>query len=282
MVATYASRHGLKPLGAGIGLRRSFYEELPRTERSLDWVEIIPENFLTLGGRPQRTLDACAERWPVLPHGVGLDIGGPDALDGDYVTRLAALVARVDAPFFSDHLCYSRLDGVYLHDLLPLPFTEAAVEHVVPRVREVMARVGRPFLLENPSYYANMPGGTLPEADFLRHVVEEADCGLLLDVNNVYVNALNHGYDARAFVDALPLERVVQVHLAGHTRYPDVIIDTHGDRVCGDVWSLYEYVLRRTGPVATLIEWDQDIPSLDAVLDEADVARAALRKVAER
>ncbi|MBZ4407138.1 DUF692 domain-containing protein [Myxococcus sp. MISCRS1] len=276
MVATYARRHGLKPLGAGIGLRRSFYEELPRTQRTLDWVEIIPENFLSLGGRPQRALDACVERWPVLPHGVGLDIGGPDALDIDYVTALAALVKRVDAPFFSDHLCYSRLGGVYLHDLLPLPFSEAAVEHVVPRVREVMARVGRPFLLENPSYYANMPGGTLSEADFLRHVVEQADCGLLLDVNNVYVNALNHGYDARAFVDALPLERVVQVHLAGHTRYPDVIIDTHGDRVCDDVWSLYRYVLERTGPVSTLIEWDQDIPSMTAVLDEADQARAVL------
>ncbi|WXH32261.1 hypothetical protein WA016_06243 [Myxococcus stipitatus] len=278
MVVTYARRHGLKSLGVGIGLRRSFYEELPRTERALDWVEIIPENFLSLGGRPHRALEACRERWPVLPHGVGLDIGGPDALDVDYVTALASLVKHVDAPFFSDHLCYSRLDGVYLHDLLPLPFSEAVVEHVVPRVREVMARVGRPFLLENPSYYANMPGGTLSEADFLRHVVEEADCGLLLDVNNVYVNARNHGYDARAFVDALPLERVVQIHLAGHTTYPDVIIDTHGDRVCDDVWSLYRYVLERTGPVSTLIEWDQDIPSMAAVLDEADLARAVVRE----
>ncbi|WP_342374931.1 DUF692 domain-containing protein [Myxococcus stipitatus] len=278
VVVTYARRHGLKSLGAGVGLRRSFYEELPRTERALDWVEIIPENFLSLGGRSHRALEACRERWPVLPHGVGLDIGGPDALDVDYVTGLAALVKHVDAPFFSDHLCYSRLDGVYLHDLLPLPFSEAVVEHVVPRVREVMARVGRPFLLENPSYYANMPGGTLSEADFLRHVVEEADCGLLLDVNNVYVNARNHGYDARAFVDALPLERVVQIHLAGHTTYPDVIIDTHGDRVCDDVWSLYRYVLERTGPVSTLIEWDQDIPSMAAVLDEADLARKVLRE----
>lgn len=132
MVVTYARRHGLKSLGVGIGLRRSFYEELPRTERALDWVEIIPENFLSLGGRSHRALEACRERWPVLPHGVGLDIGGPDALDVDYVTALASLVKHVDAPFFSDHLCYSRLDGVYLHDLLPLPFSEAVVEHVVP------------------------------------------------------------------------------------------------------------------------------------------------------
>ncbi|RJS19348.1 hypothetical protein DRW03_23265 [Corallococcus sp. H22C18031201] len=282
MPASYAHRHGLRALGAGIGLRRDFYEALPRTERALDWVEIIPENFLTLGGRPQRALDACRERWSVLPHGVGLNIGGPDALDEDYVSRLSALVRRVDAPFFSDHLCYSRLGGVHLHDLLPLPFTEAAVEHVVPRVREVMARVGRPFLLENPSYYAKMPGGTLAEADFLRHVVEQADCGLLLDVNNVYVNAMNHGYDARAFVDALPLERVVQIHLAGHEVRPDVLIDTHGASVCDEVWALYRYTIARTGAVSTLIEWDQDIPSLDAVLDEADRARGVLREELRR
>jgi len=277
---SYAQRHGLRPLGAGIGLRREFYEALPQTERSLDWVEIIPENFLTLGGRSRRALDACAERWPVLPHGVGLNIGGPDALDEDYITRLTALVKEVDSPFFSDHLCYSRVGGVVLHDLLPLPFNEEAIDHVVPRVREVMARVGRPFLLENPSYYARMPGGTLAEASFLRHVVEQADCGLLLDVNNVFVNARNHGYDPRAFIDALPLERVVQIHLAGHTRYPDVIIDTHVGPIIDDVWSLYRYVLARTGLVSTLIEWDQDIPSLEAVLDEADLARAALKEVA--
>ncbi|OJT16531.1 hypothetical protein BO221_49620 [Archangium sp. Cb G35] len=282
MPVSYARRHGLKPLGAGIGLRREFYARLPETSRALDWVEIIPENFLTLGGRPQRALDACVERWPVLPHGVALNIGGPEPLAEDYLSGLKALVERVDAPFFSDHLCYSRLRGTYLHDLLPLPFSEEAVEHVVPRVREVQARVGRPFLLENPSYYALMPGGTLDEATFLRHVAEEADCGLLLDVNNVYVNARNHGYDPRAFVDALPLERVVQLHLAGHEQQPDVIIDTHGAPVCDEVWSLYRYVLERTGPVSTLLEWDQDIPSLEAVLDEADRARAVLAEVEAR
>ncbi|ADO73484.1 DUF692 domain-containing protein [Stigmatella aurantiaca] len=280
MSDSYAHRHGLTFLGAGIGLRREFYETLPRTERTLDWVEIVPENFLSLGGRSQRALEACAERWRVLPHGVGLNIGGPDPLDEDYVTRLAALTRRLDAPFFSDHLCYSRLGGVVLHDLLPLPFHEEAVEHVVPRVREVMDRVGRPFLLENPSYYARMPGGTLDEATFLRRVAEEADCGLLLDVNNVYVNAQNHGYEPRAFVDALPLERVVQIHLAGHERRPEVVIDTHGGPVCDEVWSLYRYVLARTGPVSTLIEWDQSIPSLEAVLDEADRAREDLREAA--
>lgn len=273
-----ARRWGGEPLGVGIGLRREFYARLPETTRALDWVEIIPENFLTLGGRPQRTLDACRERWPVLPHGVALNVGGPDPLDADYLAGLRTLVERLDAPFFSDHLCYARLGGAHLYELLPLPFSPEAVEHVVPRVREVQERVGRPFLLENPSYYARMPGGTLAEADFLRHVVEEADCGLLLDVNNVYVNACNHGYDPRAFVDALPLERVGQLHLAGHEQRPDVLIDTHGEPVRDEVWSLYRYVLERTGPVPTLIEWDQDIPSLEAVLDEADRARRILRE----
>ncbi|QRK05070.1 DUF692 domain-containing protein [Archangium violaceum] len=282
MTASHAQRKGLKPLGAGIGLRRDFYEQLPRTQRALDWVELVSENFLTLGGRAQRALDACAERWPVIPHGVGLDIGGPEPLNEDYLTRLAALVERVDAPFFSDHLCYARLGGVYLHDLLPLPFSEEAVEHVVSRVREVMARVERPFLLENITYYARMPGSTLSEAAFLRTVVEEADCGLLLDVNNVYVNACNHGYDPRAFLDALPLERVVQVHLAGHTELPDILIDSHGATVRNEVWALYRYLLERTGPVSTLIEWDQEIPSMEAVLDEADRARAVLGELGER
>ncbi len=276
MTATNTRRWGGGPPGVGIGLRREFYARLPTTSRALDWVEIIPENFLTLGGRPQQALDACRERWPVLSHGVALNVGGPEPLDAAYLTGLRALVEHVDAPFFSDHLCYSRLGGGYLYDLLPLPFSEEAVEHVVPRVREAQERVGRPFLLENPSYYARMPGSTLSEADFLRHVLEQADCGLLLDVNNVYVNACNHGYDPRAFLDALPLERVAQIHLAGHERRPDVLIDTHGEPVCDEVWALYRDVLARTGPVSTLIEWDQAIPSLEAVLDEADRARALL------
>ncbi len=279
-MARFADRFGLRPLGAGVGLRRELYDELPATERTVDWVEIIPENFMTLGGRSKRALEACAERWTVLPHGVGLDVGGPDPLDEDYLQRLKRLVESIDAPFFSDHLCYTRLGGVHLHDLLPLPFCEAAVEHAAERARRAAEFVGRPFLLENPSYYAVMPGQTMDEASFLRAVVEEADCGMLLDVNNVYVNARNHGYDPFQFIDRLPLERVVQIHLAGHTPKPGVVIDTHIGPVPDDVWRLYRYTLERTGAVSTLIEWDQEIPSLDAVLDEADRARAMLAEVA--
>jgi uncharacterized protein (UPF0276 family) len=266
-------------LGAGIGLRREHFETLPATARALDWVEVTPENHMRFGGRPRRALLACRERWPVVPHSVSLDVGGPDPLDGAFLDDLRDLCARLDAPFFSDHLCYSRLGGVHLHDLLPLPFTDEAVEHVVPRVRAARARVERPILLENATYYARMPGSTLDEATFLRRVVEEADCGLLLDVNNVYVNAMNHGYDARAFIDALPLERVFQVHLAGHEVRPGVIVDTHGAAVPEPVWDLYEHLLARRGRVTTLVEWDQNIPAVEEVLAQADRARALLQAV---
>jgi len=278
----WAQRHHLPQLGVGVGLRREFYDSLFVSARAPDWLELTPENFLTFGGRPRRVLDAARERFRISSHGVGLNLGGPDALDEAYLHGLQRLTGEVSAPFFSDHLSYSRLGGVYLHDLLPLPFSEAVVEHVVPRIRLASERVGLPFALENPSYYARMPGETLDEAAFLSAVLEGADCGLLLDVNNVYVNAQNHGYDPREFISRLPLERVVQIHLAGHLRTEALIIDTHGDRVCDEVWALYRYTLERTGPVSTLIEWDQDIPSLDAVLDEADRARAILTSVTER
>jgi uncharacterized protein len=269
-------------LGAGIGLRREYYEELVSTERVLDWVEVTPENHMGFGGRNRWAVDACHERWPVLPHGVSLNVGGPDPLDPEYLDDLRRFCASVDAPFFSDHLCYSRLQGVYLHDLLPLPFNDASIAHVVPRIREAQARVGRPFLLENASYYAVMPGSALDEATWLRRVVEDADCGLLLDVNNVFVNSVNHGYDPRAFIDALPLERVGQVHLAGHEVRPDVIIDTHGAAVPSAVWSLYEHLLERTGPVTTLVEWDQNIPPVEQVLEQADRACALLARTVTR
>jgi uncharacterized protein (UPF0276 family) len=266
-------------LGAGVGLRREFFEDLFASERPVDWLEIVSENFMGVGGRSRWALEQALERWTVIPHGVNLNIGGPDPLDVRYLDELRALVERVDAPFFSDHLCYSRLAGVYLHELLPLPFHEDVIAHVARRIRRVQEHVGRPFLLENPSYYAVMPGSTLSEAETLTRVVEEADCGLLLDVNNVYVNAQNHGYDAEAFLDELPLERVGYVHLAGHTHEPEAIIDTHGAAVPEPVWDLFRALLERTGPVSALIEWDHDIPPLDVVLDQADRARSILAEV---
>jgi uncharacterized protein (UPF0276 family) len=270
------SATGAPYLGAGIGLRRELFEALPATTRALDWVEVTPENLIGWGGRAERALAACAARWPVVPHGVSLDVGGLDPFEPSYLDGLRALCDRLDAPHVSDHLCYSRVEGVWLHDLLPLPFTREAAQHAAARIVEARARIGRPFLLENPSYYAIPPGAEMPEAAFLREVALAADCGLLLDVNNVHVNATNHGYDPRAFLAALPLDRVGYVHLAGHLVREDVVIDTHGAPVADAVWDLYAWLLERTGPVSTLIEWDQEIPSLDAVLDQADRARALL------
>lgn len=266
-------------LGAGIGLRSEFQGELPETTRALDWVEVIPENYIGWTGRSGRALEATAARWPVIPHGTSLDLGGLDPLEDAFLQGVAGLCQRLEAPFWSDHLCFSRVGGVQLHDLVPLPFTREAVTHVVRRIEEARGRVGRPFLLENPSYYVRMPGCEMDEAEFITRVAEGADCGLLLDVNNVLVNALNHGYDPEAFIAALPLERVWQVHLAGHEVRPEAVIDTHGTAVPERVWALYRGLLARTGPVSTLVEWDQNIPSLDAVLDEADRARALLQAI---
>jgi uncharacterized protein len=265
--------------GVGIGLRRDFYDELLATERQVDWLEIVSENFVGMAGRPARVLAACAERWPLVPHGVALSVGG-DRPNDRYVAELAPLVAALDPPFFSDHLCYSSIGGHELFDLLPLPWSDAAVEHVAGRARRAAEAVGRPLVLENITTYAVMPGGNMSEPEFITAVLERSGCGLLLDVNNLYLNARNSGQDPRALLAAMPLGNVRQIHLAGFTRDDDVLLDTHSRAVSDDVWSLYREALRRTGPVPTLIEWDQDIPSLDAVLDQADMARAIYQESA--
>ena len=216
------------------------------------------------------------ERWPVIPHGISLSVG-TRAPEG-YLDVVASLVTEIDQPFFSDHLCYASIGGHAFLDLLPLPFTEEAVLAAADNARAAAARVGRTLLLENVSYYATMPGSTMQERAFVKAVVEAAgpDVGVLLDVNNLYVNAINHGEDPEAALEAFPLARVRQVHLAGHTREGDVLLDTHSTRIAEPVWQLYRELLRRTGPLPTLVEWDQNIPDVDAVLDEADRARAIL------
>jgi uncharacterized protein (UPF0276 family) len=270
-----------KVSGVGIGLRRSFYQELLTTTRDLDWLEIVAENFAGVGGRPRHMLGKFAERWPIVAHGVALSVGGPDPFD-EYVRAMRPLLRELDPPFVTDHLCYSSLFGRQTFDLLPLPFHGDAVKHVARRARMAAEALERPLLLENITYYATMPGSEMEEPEFLSAVLEEADVGLLLDVNNLYVNGVNHGHDPHELLARMPLERVRQIHLAGFSRRGDVLIDTHSQPVADEVWALYREALARTGPVATLIEWDQDIPSLDAVLDEADRARQILRELEAR
>jgi len=270
--------------GVGIGLRRKHFAAILETTRRLDWLEIIPENFVDYGGRSAATLAACAERWPIVSHGVSMSIGGPDPIDGDFLARVGRLLARIGCPWWSEHLCFAKGNGYALHDLFPLPFTEEAARHVAARAREAQARMDRPLLLENISYYAEMPGSEMSEESFLCLVLEESDVALLLDVNNVYVNSWNHRRDPLATLRALPLDRVREIHLAGHTPAPapfnGTLYDTHGAPIAGAVWDLYREALRLCGrPVPTLIERDTRIPELDEVLDEADRARAILAEV---
>ena len=265
--------------GIGLGLRRQFAQTLlDDLDPGVDWIEITPENWMFYGGRHARLIDAVAERWPMSPHSVSLNVGGIEPLDEVFLSATSRLVRQLRAPFFSDHLCYSSAGGGPVHDLLPLPFTHEAVEHSARRARESQARVGSPIVLENATFYSFMPGAQMDEAAFLAATVEAADCGLLLDVNNVYVNAQNHGFDPKAFIDRMPLARVRQLHVAGHTLIGDTIIDTHIGPVIDPVWDLYDYTIRKAGRlIPTLVEWDQDIPELPVVLQEVQRARAIAR-----
>jgi uncharacterized protein len=265
---------GSKPTGVGIGLRRVHYDEVQSTALRIDWLEIAPENFVDRGGRAARVLEACSARWTIVPHGVSLSLGGPDPLDLDFLRKTKAILDRIGAPYFTEHACLARAGGAQFHDLIPLPWTEEAARHMAARIRQTADVLERPVAVENISTYAVMPGSRLTESAFVRAVCEEADCGLLLDVNNVYVNAQNHGRPALELIAELPLERTRHIHMAGHRNDGWVLIDDHGSAVIDPVWDLYREVIRRAGPVPTLIEWDVRIPALEVVLAEADKARA--------
>ena len=262
----------------GVGLRRQHFDSILEHHPGVDFFEILPENFMRFGGRPRDILKRAADSLPIVIHGTALSIGGPDPLSERYLDELEELIRLVRPPWFSDHLCYSSAHGVEYFDLIPLPFTEEVVAHVVDRVKAVQDRMGIPFLVENPSYYVKMPGAEMTEAEFVHAIVTRADCGLLLDVNNVFVNATNHGYDPRAYVDAMPRGRVLQYHMAGHFQDEDVLIDTHGAAVRQEVLDLYEYTLGVLGPAWTLLEWDNNIPPLDDLLAENDRVRASAER----
>jgi uncharacterized protein (UPF0276 family) len=272
------NRFGFPDLGIGVGLRTAHYGHVLEHKPSVDWFEIISENFLGTHGRPGWVLEQVAERYPIVLHGVSLSIGSTDPLDFDYLKQLKQLALRVRAPWVSDHLCWTGVAGRNLHDLLPLPYTEECLRHVVRRVRSVQDFLERPIALENPSTYVEFQSSSMSEWEFLARVAEEADCALLLDVNNVYVSSFNHGFDAGAYIDAIPHERVVQYHLAGHTNHGTHIIDSHNGRVIDAVWRLFERSLALSGGRSTLLEWDEDIPSFEELHAEALRARAWLER----
>jgi uncharacterized protein (UPF0276 family) len=265
---------GFPDLGIGVGLRTVHFGTILGTWPKVDWFEVLSENFMLTGGRPMWVLDQVAERYPVALHGVSLGIGNTDPLNTEHLVGLKALAARTRAHWVSDHLCWTGIMGRNTHDLLPMPYTQEALRHVIGRVRQVQEILERPLVLENPSSYVEFAAATLTEWDFLAALAREADCGLLLDVNNVYVSAFNHGFDPRTYIDAIPAERVVQYHVAGHTNKGTHIIDTHSDHALPEVWELYARALARTGPVATLYEWDEDIPEFEVLHAEAGKARA--------
>src|SRR5262245_5762892 len=264
-------------LGVGVGLRPQHYAEIladPRAEAlGVDWFEAISENYMVPGGRPPRVLEAVRARFPLALHGVSLDIGSTDALDERYLARLGELTRRFEPSWLSDHLCWTGVGGENLHDLLPLPLTGPVLHHVAERVRRVQDRLGRRIALENVSTYAAFDSDAMPEWEFLSGVAESADCGILLAVNNIFVSAHNHGLDAGKYLDAIPAERVFQIHLAGPSRSGRLLIDTHDHPVLEQVWTLYERALRRLGPVSTLIEWDDKIPPFAVLAAEAARAR---------
>ena len=266
-------------LGFGLGLRVDHYEALLDEPGNVEWLEIVSENYLVPGGRPLRWLERFRERFPLVMHGVSLSIGGTDALDLNYLDQLAALARHVQPAWISDHLCWTGVEGVNLHDLMPLPYTEEALGHVVDRVRRVQDRLGRRILLENVSSYVSFAQSQLTEWEFLAEVAGRADCLILLDINNVHVSAHNHGFSPLDYLDGLPASRIQQFHLAGHEQGGALLIDTHDAPVVDAVWALYVEAVRRFGHVSTMIERDDHIPPLAELRAELDHARTLAHRL---
>src|SRR5258707_11181451 len=255
-----ASRLGNPNLGLGVGLRTTHFRHILETNPAVDWFEIISENFMDSQGRPRHVLEQIAAKYPVVMHGVSLSIGSTDPLDFEYLRKLKALAHEIKPLWISDHVCWTGVAGRNTHDLLPMPLTEKSLKHVVERIRAVQDFLERPFVLENPSTYVGFTGSTLSEWEFISRMAEEANCGLLLDVNNVYVSSVNHDFDPEEFIGGVPHERVVQFHLAGHANRQTHLIDTHDSHVVDPVWKLYRLAHQLTGGVSTLLEWDAKIP----------------------
>ncbi len=263
-----------KLLGHGIGLRTKHFAELLAAPPPVDWVEAISENFMAPGGRPVAVLEKVRRDVPVVLHGVSLSIGSTDPLSERYLADLADLARRMEPAWISDHLCWGSHGGRYAHDLWPLPYTEEALRHVVARVARVQDVLGRQILLENVSSYVAFRASEMSEWEFVSEVARSADCGILLDVNNVHVSARNHGFDPHAYLAGVPADRVGQLHLAGHSDKGRYLLDSHDHEVPAAVWDLYRETVRRVGPVSTLVEWDDHIPPLERLVEESRRAEA--------
>lgn len=271
----------LPSLGFGLGLRTEHYEDILASEPNVDWFEILSENYLVPGGKPLYYLDQFKERYPLVMHGVSMSIGSVEPLDFDYLGQLKQLANRVNPKWISDHLCWTGVHGKNLHDLLPLPYTDETINHVVARIQQVQEFLGRQILIENVSSYASYQDSSMTEWDFISEIANRADCLLLFDVNNIYVSSVNHQFDARDFIDGVPAHRVQQIHLAGHEDHGDYIIDTHDAPVIDAVWDLYDYAIKRFGPVSTMIERDDKMPPLAELVAELDRAKQIAKPVIE-
>lgn len=269
-------RLGYPNVGLGVGLRTVHFDHILENNPEVDWFEIISENFIDSQGRPRYVLDQIAERYPVVMHGVSLSIGSTDPLNLEYLEKLKRLADRVNARWVSDHVCWTGVAGRNTHDLLPIPFNEETLRHLVERIGIVQDVLERPLVLENPSSYLTFADSTMSEWEFISAMAEEADCGLLLDVNNVYVSSVNHDFDPVEYIRFVPAHRVVQCHLAGHTNCETHLIDTHDGTVIDPVWELYRLAHQLTGGVSTLLEWDAQIPEFSVVHAEVLKARQCM------
>jgi uncharacterized protein (UPF0276 family) len=267
------ARLGLPDLGIGVGLRVPHYRHILAERPAVDFFEVISENFMGQGGRPRYHLDRVLETYRVVQHGVSLGIGSPEGPSREYLEALKRVCRRTGTPWVSDHFCWSGAGGAHLHDLLPLPYTRESIERIVERARMVQDFLEIPFALENTSSYLTYRSSSLSEWEFIDEIAERANIGLLFDVNNVFVSAYNHGFDPVEFVEGIPHRRVVQIHLAGHTNLGKYIVDTHRGEVSDPVWTLYELAIALSGPVSTLIEWDDEIPEFPRLAAEAERAR---------
>ncbi|WP_424361381.1 DUF692 domain-containing protein [Methylocystis parvus] len=256
------------PLGYGLGLRPVYFDEIMSTRPPVDWFEIISENYMISGGKPLSMLDAVRADYPVVMHGVSMSLASTDPLDFDYLAQLKALIERVEPAWVSDHVAWTGVHGLTLHDLLPIPYTRESLNHIVERICRVQDYLKRQLVVENASTYVSFVASEMSEPDFVKEMAERADCLLLLDVNNVFVSGFNHGFDPVAFIDAIPVERVVQFHMAGHTDNETHRVDTHDQPVCEEVWALYEHARRRFGDVSAMIERDDNFPPFSELLDE--------------